>query len=127
MRSAYWNESRFVLAPDDPEVGCYLYVYKDGECERDFLQDTEILAMEQAAEDYDVAFSLWREEVILPNDDRTRAYRSFLAEIKSKLCGNGADDIYRVLKGVVVPEMRILPLPDLFRYIEFELPCESVG
>ena len=85
---------------------------------RDYLQDSELQAKRQAAEDFDVAFSLWYEEQNLPNTDQASAFRNFLNGIEPKLCGNGADDIFITLEGVVDPKKRIAPLPELLRYIE---------
>lgn len=44
----------------DPLVGFYLYVFENGECIRDHLQDTLEIAIESALEDYDVPKDAWR-------------------------------------------------------------------
>jgi|LakMenEpi03Aug12_release.lakeMendotaPanAssembly.Ray.scaffolds.fasta_scaffold1369247_1 hypothetical protein len=117
MHVAYWNSTRFELE-HDPSAGWYLYVYKNGECVKDYLQDSERQAKRQATEDFDVAFSLWHEEQNIQNEDQARAFRAFLNEIAPKLCGHGADDVFITLEGVVDPKKRIAPSPELLRYIE---------
>ena len=117
MFVAYWNSTRFELE-HDPSAGWYLYVYKNGKCVKDYLQDSELQAKQQAAEDYDVAFSLWHEDQNLPNEDQAREFREFLDGIRDQLCGKGADDVFLTLEGVVEPKKRIAPLPELLRYIE---------
>jgi len=44
----------------DPLVGFYLYVFEDGKCIRDYLQDTLELAMECAWEDFGVPKEAWK-------------------------------------------------------------------
>jgi len=44
----------------DPSVGFYLYVFEDGKCIRDYLQDTLELAMECAWEDFGVQKDAWK-------------------------------------------------------------------
>ncbi len=44
----------------DPLVGFYLYVFENGKCIRDHLQDTLEIAIESAFEDYDVPKDAWR-------------------------------------------------------------------
>ena len=117
MIVAYWNSTRFSIEHDS-SIGWYLYVYQEGKCVRDYLQDSELKAKEQAAEDFDVDFSLWHEEEELPNGEQARVFQEFLDGIKTKLCGNGADDIFLTLEGVVDPTKRIAPLPDLLQHIE---------
>ena len=126
MLVAYWNSTRFELE-HDPAVGWYLYVYQKGECVRDYLQDSELHAKRQAAEDFDVAFSLWHEEQNLPNEDQARAFKEFLDGIRSKLCGKGADDVFQTLEGVVDPKKRIAPLPELLRYTESNCHVRAWG
>jgi hypothetical protein len=46
----------------DPSVGYYLYVFEEGRCIRDHLQDTFEIAVESALEDYDVPKDAWRLE-----------------------------------------------------------------
>ena len=117
MLVAYWNSKRFELE-HDPAAGWYLYVFEKGECVRDHLQDSELQAKRQAAEEYDIAFSLWHEEKNLPNEDQARAFKEFLDEIRDQLCGKGADDVFLTLEGIVDPKKRIAPLSELLPYIE---------
>jgi hypothetical protein len=49
----------FVIEEDDA-VGFYLYVYEDGRCVRDHLQDTLQLAVDSAFEDYQVPKEAWQ-------------------------------------------------------------------
>jgi hypothetical protein len=126
MLVAYWNSTRFEVE-HDPVAGWYLYVYQKGECVKDFLQDSELQAKRQAAEDFDVAFSLWHEEQNLPNEDQAQAFREFLEGIRTKLCGKGADDVFITLEGVVDPKKRIAPLPELLRYIESNCHMRAWG
>ncbi len=44
----------------DPSVGFYLYVFENGKCIRDDLQDTLELAMECAWEDFEVQKEAWK-------------------------------------------------------------------
>ncbi len=44
----------------DPIVGFYLYVFEEGKCVRDHLQDSFEIAIESALEDYDVPKDAWR-------------------------------------------------------------------
>ncbi len=44
----------------DPLVGFYLYVFEDGKCIRDHLQDSFAIAVEAALEDYDVPQDAWK-------------------------------------------------------------------
>ena len=53
---------RFVIEEDNPEIGFYIYVYENGKCERDYLQDTLEKAKEFAYEDFSVPLNGWREE-----------------------------------------------------------------
>lgn len=44
----------------DPEAGYYLYIFKNNECIKDYLQDTLEIAMEIAQEEYDVSRNSWK-------------------------------------------------------------------
>lgn len=46
-----------------PEIGSYLYIYKDGKNEYDYLQDTVDICKEQAYEEFGIPLDSW-EEVI---------------------------------------------------------------
>jgi hypothetical protein len=43
----------------DPNVGFYLYVFENGRCIRDYLQDSEAIAKEMAEDDFGVPASVW--------------------------------------------------------------------
>jgi hypothetical protein len=53
-------KSRRFEINQEPLVGFYLYVFENGECIRDHLQDTLKIAIETALEDYDVPKDAWR-------------------------------------------------------------------
>jgi hypothetical protein len=61
-----WQASSQFLKPrhyeikNDPSVGFYLYVFEDGKCIRDYLQDTLELAMKYALEDFGVPKDAWK-------------------------------------------------------------------
>ncbi len=44
----------------DPFAGYYLYVFEEGRCIRDHLQDSFEIAVESALEDYHVPKDAWR-------------------------------------------------------------------
>lgn len=44
----------------DPVVGFYLYVYEEGKCIRDHLQDALELAIDFAFEDYGMPKNAWK-------------------------------------------------------------------
>ena len=50
----------------DPLIGFYLYVFEDGKCIRDYLQDTLDLAMECAWEDCGVPKEAWKKVIHVP-------------------------------------------------------------
>lgn len=52
-------KSRHYEIKYDPNVGFYFYVFEDGKCIRDYLQDTLELAMECAWEDFGVPIDAW--------------------------------------------------------------------
>ena len=58
---ALLNDQKFVIKEDEPDVGWYLYVYKNGEIIKDHLQDNLESVKKQAEEDYSVPESLWKE------------------------------------------------------------------
>jgi len=45
---------------EDPVVGFYFYVFEDGKCIGDQLQDTLDVAIQSALDDYDVPKDAWR-------------------------------------------------------------------
>jgi len=51
---------RYFEIKQDPAAGFYLYVYEDGKCLFDQLQDTLEIAIECAQEDYNVPKNSWK-------------------------------------------------------------------
>ena len=49
-----------MIEPDLPDVGVYLYVYENGKCVRDFLQNDVLTCIEVAFQDYGVPRGKWR-------------------------------------------------------------------
>jgi hypothetical protein len=49
----------FVIEPDIPNIGVYLYVYEDHKCVRDYLQNDIKTCIELAFEEYDVPMDAW--------------------------------------------------------------------
>lgn len=58
---AEYKELTFKIEEDYPEVGVYLYVYKEGKCIKDMLQDTIDICKEVALEEYGVPIDFWIE------------------------------------------------------------------
>lgn len=56
-----YNNLRFEIENDLPEIGSYLYVYKDNECIGDYLQDNIDSCKQFALEEYGVPIELWLE------------------------------------------------------------------
>jgi hypothetical protein len=52
----------FVIEEDNPDVGVYLYIYDNGKCIRDALQNNIATCKEMAFEEYGVANAQWIEE-----------------------------------------------------------------
>jgi len=50
----------FRIEEDYPEVGAYLYVYEDGQCVRDFLQNNIDMCKMVALEKYNVLIDSWK-------------------------------------------------------------------
>lgn len=53
---------RFQIEEDNPDVGVYLYVYENGKCVADYLQDSIQMCMDFALEEYSVSLDLWIEK-----------------------------------------------------------------
>lgn len=51
----------FAIEEDKPEVGAYLYVYENGKCIRDYLQNTVEIAKSFALKKFDVKLESWEE------------------------------------------------------------------
>ena len=54
------NQLRCFEIKEDPLVGFYLYVFENGKCTNDHLQDTFEMAIESAWEDYNVPKNAWK-------------------------------------------------------------------
>ena len=54
-------ERKYEIQPDKSDAGFYLYVWQDGRCIKDHLQDSLQAAIDQAATDYGVRPELWQE------------------------------------------------------------------
>ena len=59
MLSVTFNGLGFVIEEDNPDVGVYLYVYREGKCVSDHLQDDITSCIEFAFENFDVPKTLW--------------------------------------------------------------------
>ena len=53
-------KSRYYKIKHDPSVGFYLYIFENGKCIHDYLQDTLELAIECAWEDFGVRKNAWK-------------------------------------------------------------------
>jgi hypothetical protein len=51
----------FIIQQDLPEIGWYLYVYENGKCTKDYLQDNQEMAMKQAKDDFGIQKEQWIE------------------------------------------------------------------
>lgn len=51
----------FKIEEDHPEVGAYLYLYKDGKCIKDFLQNDIENCKQFALDEYGVPKEIWKE------------------------------------------------------------------
>lgn len=58
---AEYKELTFKIEEDYPEVGVYLYVYKEGKCIKEMLQDTIDICKKIALEEYGVPIDFWIE------------------------------------------------------------------
>ena len=54
-----YDNKKFVIEEDYPEVGYYLYVYKDNLCVFDSLQDNVFLCKEIAYQKFNVPLDSW--------------------------------------------------------------------
>jgi len=55
------DEKDFVIEQDNPDIGWYLYVYENGKCVKDHLQDDLETTKTQAKEEYGVPENAWTE------------------------------------------------------------------
>lgn len=54
-----YSDYKFIIEEDLPEVGTYLYVFKDGKSVNDFLQKNVETRMELAYEKYNLPIKDW--------------------------------------------------------------------
>ena len=57
--TAEYNNLTFVIEEDLPEVGFYLYVYENGKCINDFLQDSLEECKDFALQEFNVPKNSW--------------------------------------------------------------------
>lgn len=62
MLRAEHNGYEFVIEQDKPEVGVYMYVFIEGQCVRDELQNDLGTCIRIALEDYGVPTVAWSED-----------------------------------------------------------------
>ena len=55
------NNQEFIIEQDNTDIGWYLYVYKNGKCIKDHLQDDLDAIKAQAINDYGVPENAWSE------------------------------------------------------------------
>lgn len=56
------SEFEFIIEEDNPEVGCYLYVFKNNICIADILQNDIYTCKIIAYEEYGVAMDSWQQK-----------------------------------------------------------------
>ena len=61
MLNAVFNDLRFRIEPDFPEVGVYLYVFDGEKCIYDYLQDDNKMCQEFAFDEFGVPLTAWTE------------------------------------------------------------------
>lgn len=59
---AIYNNMKFIIKNDFPEIGVYLYVFEKGKCIADYLQDDSSLCKEVALEKYGVPMDIFWQE-----------------------------------------------------------------
>jgi len=68
MLKARHDGKLYAIEQDRPEVGAYLYVYENGLCIQDYLQNDVNMCIEFAYEDFGVPVDAWQKEVSDSND-----------------------------------------------------------
>lgn len=68
LLEAKHNKKNFIIEEDLPEVGFYFYVYEDGKCVKDELQDGIGICKKVAFENYGVPYNRWHITRNLKND-----------------------------------------------------------
>jgi len=61
---AILENKEFLIEEDNQDVGFYLYVYENGKCIKDYLQDTLEIVKNIALENYNVPLDIWQETTI---------------------------------------------------------------
>jgi hypothetical protein len=57
---AEYNQLKFIIEEDLPEVGFYLYVYQNEKCIRDYLQDDLAACKSFALAEFGVPLDAWQ-------------------------------------------------------------------
>ncbi len=57
------NNRKYIIEQDRPDVGVYLYVYEQGKCMYDYLQDTVEQCIVFAEEEFGVPLSAWKHNI----------------------------------------------------------------
>lgn len=56
---AVTDKQLFIIEEDLPDVGAYLYIFENGKCIQDHLQDNVTMCMEFANEEFGVDIGTW--------------------------------------------------------------------
>ncbi len=56
---SYKDDFKFIIEDESPDIGFYLYVYRDNKCITDYLQDTLEFVKEEALEKYNIPLNSW--------------------------------------------------------------------
>lgn len=55
-----FKSKSFKIEEDYPEVGVYLFVYQNGQCIKDYLQNDILACKRQALEEFGVPLNSWK-------------------------------------------------------------------
>ena len=55
------DNKEFIIMGEIPKIGAYLFIYENGICTYDYLQDTIEICKEQAFKDWGVPMDSWEE------------------------------------------------------------------
>ncbi len=58
---AEYNNLVFIIQEDSPEIGFYLYVYQNGKCTHDYVQDSIESCKDFTLEEFNVPKSAWQQ------------------------------------------------------------------
>ncbi len=67
------NNKKFFIEEDYPEVGCYLYIYENETCIKDYLQNDIETCKKIAFEEYGVTQDKWRDDQILSSSKQLKS------------------------------------------------------